>query len=205
MAGWPWRGLGGACLVALVLGGCAGDRPTTQPTLRNPNAWSFAQGVMNRGPMLVEVNGKPYGTDDAVIGETVARAMESAITWSAGTRFTANAEEAASPTFRVVTTFNGPIGLGAAENCRGAGEGGGPAPDNQVRMLMTLCDGEDALSNVQGSVGPTTGIADPRFTDLVRQATRDLFPRDSFRRPGLGIGVGVGGGSGGGVGWGIGF
>lgn len=204
MAGNVWRVLSGGFLVVLLLAGCAGDRPVTQPTFRNPNAWSFAQGVINRGPMLVEVRGKPYATDAAVIGDTVARAMEQAITWSAGARFTANAQEAASPTFRVVTTFNGPIGLSASENCRGAGEGGGPSPENQVRLLMTMCDGEDLIANVQGSVGPTTGIADPQFTNLIRQATRDLFPRDDFVRPGVGIGVGVGGG-GGGVGWGIGF
>lgn len=204
MAGIGWRELSGGLAVMLVLAGCAGDGPTTQPTLRNPNAWSFAQGVMNRGPMLVEVRGKPYATDEAVIADTVARAMEQAITWSAGARFTANAEEAASPTFRVVTTFNGPVGLSSAENCRGAVQGGGPAPENQVRLLMTLCDGEDVISNVQGSTGPNSGVADPQFTNLIRQATRDLFPRNDFGRPGVGFGVGVGGGSGG-VGFGVGF
>lgn len=199
--------LGGALGLMLVVTACAGNGPTTQPTLRNPNAWSFAQGIMNRGPMLVEVRGKPYATDPTVIGDTVARAMEQAITWSAGARFTANAEEAASPTFRVVTTFNGPIGLSSSENCRGVGEGGGPAPENQVRLLMTLCDGADVISNVQGSVGPNTGVADPQFTNLIRQATRDLFPRDDFRRggPDFGVGVGIGSGGGGGVGFGIGF
>lgn len=53
MAGNVWRFLSGGFLVVLLLAGCAGDRPVTQPTLRNPNAWSFAQGVMDRGPMLV--------------------------------------------------------------------------------------------------------------------------------------------------------
>lgn len=205
MARTVWLEVAMASLGVLVLAACAGDRPTTQPTLRNSNAWSFAQGVMNRGPMLVEVRGEPYATDQMIVGETIARAMEQAITWSAGARFTSNAEEAASPTFRVVTTFNGPIGLSSSENCRGTSQGAGPAPENQVRMLMTLCDGADVISNVQGSVGPNTGVADPLFTDLIRQATRDLFPRDNFRRPGVGFGVGVGSGGGSGVGFGIGF
>jgi hypothetical protein len=204
MAGGARRSTRWGIVAVLLLVACAGGGPTTTPTLRNRDSWSFAQGIMDRGPMLIDVRGKPFATDQAVIGDTVARAMEQAITWSAGARFTANAQEAASPTFRVVTTFNGPVGLGSVENCRGGGEGGAPLPDNQARMLMTLCDGADVISNVQGSVGPMTGVADPQFTNLIRQATRDLFPRENFRDRGMGIGVGIGGG-GGGVGWGVGF
>jgi hypothetical protein len=200
------RAFCGVALAAALVSACAGDGATTSPTMRNPNAWSFAQGIMDRGPMLVEVRGEPYGTDRQVIGETVARAMERAITWSAGARFTPTKEEAASPTFRVVTTFNGPIGLGSNENCAGGGQGGGPLPEGQVRMLMTFCDGADVISNVSGHIGRSTGIADPEFTDLISQATRDLFPPRGFfeRGPGVGVGVGIGSG-GGGVGWGIGF
>ena len=200
----------GVALAAGLASGCAGDGATTSPTMRNPNSWSFAQGIMDRGPMLVEVRGEPYATDRQVIGETVARAMERAITWSAGARFTPTKEEAASPSFRVVTTFNGPIGLGSNENCasggQAGGQGGGPLPEGQVRMLMTFCDDADVISNVSGHIGRSTGIADPEFTDLIYQATRDLFPPRGFDPRGTGFGVGVGIGSGGGgVGWGIGF
>ena len=200
------RTLAGMTLAAGLASACAGDGATTSPTMRNPNAWSFAQGIMDRGPMLVEVRGEPYATDQQVVGETIARAMERAITWSAGARFTPNKEEAASPSFRVVTTFNGPVGLGSNENCAGGGQGGGPLPEGQVRMLMTFCDGADVISNVSGHIGRSTGIADPEFTDLISQATRDLFPSRGFDPRGTGFGVGVGiGGGGGGVGWGIGF
>lgn len=196
---------GVALAAAVTAGGCAGDGATTAPTMRNPNAWSFAQGIMDRGPMLVEVHGEPYATDRQVLGETIARAMERAITWSAGARFTPNKEEAASPGFRVVTTFNGPIGLGSNENCAGGAQGAGPLPEGQVRMLMTFCDGADVISNVGGQIGRSSGIADPEFTDLVSQATRDLFPpRGFYRGSGVGVGVGIGSG-GGGIGWGIGF
>ncbi|HSO42034.1 MAG TPA: hypothetical protein VLR47_04200 [Rhodospirillales bacterium] len=209
---YRWR-LCGIALAAGFASACAGDGATTSPTMRNPNSWSFAQGIMDRGPMLVEVRGEPYTTDQQVVGETVARAMERAITWSAGARFTPRKEEAASPTFRVVTTFNGPIGLGSNENCADGAQGGGPLPEGQVRMLMTFCDGADVISNVSGHIGRSTGIADPEFTDLIYQATRDLFPPRGFDPRGTGFGVGVGIGSGGvgigsgggGVGWGIGF
>lgn len=192
---------------ASIVAGCAGDRPTTAPTYRNPNAWDFAQGVMDRGPMLVEVRGQPYATDKAAIDGAITRAMERAITWSSGARFTTNAEEASSQSFRVVTTFNGPVGLGSNENCQ-SGAGGEPLPDGSVRLLTTFCDGAEVISNVGGAVGPTTGVADPKFSALIQQSTRDLFPRTGLQPRGIGIGVGIGGGSGGGgggVGWGIGF
>ncbi len=193
-----------AAFAPLWLAACAGGGPSTVPTYRNPNAWDFAQGIMDRGPLLVQVRGQPYVTDQAAIDGAITRAMERAITWSSGARFTTNAEEASSRSFRVVTTFNGSVGLSANENCGGGGAGGEPLPDGSVRLLTTFCDGAEVISNVSGDVGPTTGVADPNFSRLIQQSTRDLFPRTGIQPTGIGIGMGVGGG-GGGVGWGIGF
>jgi hypothetical protein len=196
--------------VALVLAACE-TSPRTWVSYKNPDAWSFADGVMRSGPLLVEVRGQPYATESgALAGEVLARMVE-AITWSAGARFTTIPAEAASQSLRVILTFN-QRQLGGYDQCQGRASGGGPLPAGEVFINATFCSDQEVISNVEGRIAETQGLADPGFASLIRQTTQDLFIRDQppYRGTGIYIGGGsggfsIGGGSGGGIGIGIGF
>lgn len=197
-----------AVLVTAVVG-CAGQ-PVTTPTYRAGDVWTFAQGVMVKGPLLVETRGTPYPEAEAGLDETVVTAMKEAITWSANAPLTTDPAEAASPAMRVVWTFNNVGGTGAAGQCQGQYPGGGPLPNGRVTVAVTYCDGGDVLSNVGGRLEQSQGLADPAFARLIRQATGELFryggDDDGGARPGITIGGGMGrfGIGGGGIGIGVG-
>lgn len=198
-----------AVVMSLAASGCA-NQPLVSPTYRAGDVWTFAQGVMVTGPLLVETRGTPYPEAQDRLDETVVAGMRKAITWSANARLTTDPAEASSPSMRVIWTFNNAGAVGGAGQCRDQYEGGGPQENGGVTVGVTYCDGEDVLSNVGGRLPESRGLSDPAFAKLIRQATGELFRYGGNERNRPGSGITIGGSMGtfgigvGGVGIGIG-
>jgi hypothetical protein len=161
-------------LFSLSLAACE-EGPTTNVTFRTDDVWQVAQAVMATGPLLVEIAGDPYGGEALRLAEAILDDMKRAVTWYATARFTADAAEAANPSLRIVMTFNGGTALGGRDQCRGRARGGGPLDGGRVEVVATFCDEADVLANVRGRIDRTEGPSDHRFSDLVRQVTRDML------------------------------
>jgi hypothetical protein len=184
----------GAALIFLMIAGCA-DRPTTSVTTRARDVWTFAQGVMIAGPLLVEIDvpSSPEQTDD--LAQVVIANMKEAITWSADPRLTADPGEAASQTMKVVWRFSGLGSMDGAPERQRSGADAQSTKDRRVAVSATLVSQGDALSNVHGYVGRADSLADPRFAALIRQVTRELFRYGEEKRDGRILGIGIEGGS----------
>jgi len=185
-------------IAAAMLGGVAGcaNQPLVSPTYRAGDVWTFAQGVMVTGPLLVETHGNPYPEAQDRLENTVVAYMREAITWNADARLTTDAAEAASPSMRVIWTFNTADGVGGAGQCRDQYHGSGPQENGRVTVAVTYCDGEDVFSNVGGRLEESQGLSDPAFAKLVRQATAELFRYGGRERDGNPSGITIGGGMG---------
>jgi len=163
-----------AVLFSVSLIACE-EGPTTNVTFRIDDVWQVAKAVMANGPLLVEIAGEPYGGEAPRLSDTILDDMERAITWYASARFSAEAAEAANPSLRIVMTFNGGTALSGRDQCRGRAQGGGPLDGGRVEVIATFCDEADVLANVRGWIDRSEGPSDRRFSDLVRQVTRDML------------------------------
>jgi len=163
-----------AILVSLSLAACE-EGPTTTVTFRIDDVWQVAKAVMATGPLLVEISGDPYGGEAPRLSDTILDDMERAVTWYATSRFSAEAAKAANPSLRIVMTFNGGTALSGRDQCRGRARGGGPLDGGRVEVIATFCDEADVLANVRGRINRSDGPSDRRFSDLVRQVTRDML------------------------------
>lgn len=164
-----------ALTTVTALAACSG--PMVSARQRTDEAWNFTVGVMQSGPMLVEVLGNPYGVSDAAFADAVIADMKRGITWYADPRFTTDPNIAGSRRMRIILAFNG--GPGGNVQCRGGAGGGGAASQGAVRLNATLCDDTQLLSDVAGSVAETRGMDDPDFRQLVADTTRALLPQRS--------------------------
>lgn len=164
--------------LSLALAACD-EGPSTNVTYKIDDVWQVAQAVMASGPLLVLIDGAPYGGEAPRLAESVVEDMETAITWYAIPRFTAEATEAASTTLRIVMTFNGGTTLSGRDQCRGRASGGEPLDNGRVEVVATFCDETVVLANVRGWVGRSESDSDPRFSSLIRQATRDMFAKST--------------------------
>ena len=183
----------GAALIFFVIVGCA-DRPTTSVTNQARDVWTFANGVMIAGPLLVEIHGAPSPEVRDELDETVIVNMKEAITWSANREFTVDPEKAASQTMKVVWSFTGldAVAPGTQQDDNADSR---PREGSRIALTATLVSQGDDLSKVFGHINHADGVSDPRFAALVRQATGELFRYGEERRDGRRLGIGIGGGS----------
>ncbi len=159
----------------VVMVGCA-DVPVVGRRQQSDQSWVFASTLMgSSGPLLVQIEGRPYVMDEAQLNDIVVNEMARAITWSSDARFTTDPEEAGSQTMRVVWRFN--AGSGGRPQCRGEGQGEGPAAGGAVLINAVFCDDDYVISDVTGSIQSTRGPDDPVFSNLIQQVALELFPR----------------------------
>ena len=189
---------------AFVIASCGG--PASSPGYRNPNARSFAQDAMARGPLPVVVQGAPYAQADARTTQVVLDNMRRAMSWTANPQLIADPALRPTTPLYVVMTFNSGA-MDANVQCTIPPGGGGPQEQGAVQVAASFCGSGSVISNTSGWINQSAGPEDPAFSRLITQVTSDLFPSTWQPRPGVGFGVGVGSGgwSGGGAGVGIGF
>jgi hypothetical protein len=167
--------------LAMALAACD-EAPQTVSRHVVDGAWDLAQGAMQQAPLLVIVEGNPFQTSAEHLETSVIEIMTGAVTWTATPRFTTEPAEAVSQSLRIVMTFNPPDGTGAHEQCTGQSSGGGPLPEERVRVLGTFCDAATILVTVSGRLADAAELDDPRVAALVRQVTLDMLSPQR-RRP----------------------
>src|SRR3954470_10110694 len=77
-----WTRVGRLLTVGLTgfLAAC-GDGPASNVSYKaGPQVWDFFLFAAKDGPVLVEVDGNPFGRDEALLADTIAEAMGSAFT-----------------------------------------------------------------------------------------------------------------------------
>ena len=204
---WPRRKLLEAWVAAaLALIASAGCADSTSGSYENTGSRGFAQSAMSTGPLLVEIQGRPYAAPKEQIEDAVLGAMGQAMGWTATPRLTTDPAAAKIPSMTVVMTFNGAVN--ADDQCAGGGQGGEPQTHGAVQVRAAFCGGGSPISTTTDKIGETMGVADPRFAALISRVTENLFQEDYPRSPspGMYIGGGPGGfGIGGGLGIGIGI
>jgi hypothetical protein len=161
-------------LFSLSLAACE-EGPTTTVTFQTDDVRQVAQAAMATGPLLVEISGDPYDGERSRFVDSILTDMKRAVTWYATARFTDDVSKAANTSLRIVMTFNGGTALGGRDQCRGRAIGGGALDGGRVDVIATFCDEVDVLANVRGRINGTEGPSDHRFSDLVRQVTRDML------------------------------
>jgi len=128
---------------------------------------------------FVVVRGNPF-CDQGYDGETFVEAVVDAMqgqNWGPVTHFTARTPSGAHPDYRVSLLFNGAATVRAADLCSGSITSIEPIGDNgRVRLLAAWCKEGSVLSEVSGWVDGVKTPVDSRFTRLIAQVTRDLFP-----------------------------
>lgn len=167
-------------ILAALLGGCE-EGPATQRTdLHASGSLGFlADATAAGGPLLLEVAGSPYGGPSEALATDVRALLASALQ-KRPLRLTLDPAAAEKPDYRLLVTFNGGAGLGAAAHCRGEGRGGGPT--RRLELRATFCHKARVLASVTGWVEKTEGRGDHRFQRLIRQAALDLFVQQEKQR-----------------------
>lgn len=163
---------------ALLLAGCGG--PVTVPSFEPSRVgWSSMVYAASRGPILIEVQGNPFGLPPPALAATVAGAMRGAVVGHP-VGFTADPGQATAPNFRVVVVLQPSPGLDEDDVCAGRPAFLAGVPPGQVAAFGAFCNGGRALTYTRGSVQGVGGAGDPRFLALMNQVARDLFrqPRD---------------------------
>jgi hypothetical protein len=134
---------------------------------------------------FVVVLGNPFldrGCDGEAFIETVVAAMQGR-NHGPATHFTARSSLNAHSDYRVTLLFNG----GSAATARAADlcAGNGPRIPTEsldargrIRILAAWCREDLVLSEVSGWVAGVKSPVDRRFTRLIAQVTRELFPID---------------------------
>ncbi len=81
---------------------------------------------------------------------------------------------AGQTTSTVHVLLNGPKAITGPDICRG--EEAATNRDDETRVALAFCQGERALSSIKGRAPKVIGPDDPKFTELLQTAARELFP-----------------------------
>ncbi len=148
---------------------------------RRPNYDSaeFARVAAGRDCFVV-VHGNPFqrqGYDGEAFVEAVVDAMQDQ-NWGPATHFTARTPSGAHPDYRVTLLFNGAATVRATDLCSStvATADALENTDGRMRVLAAWCKDGAVLSEVSGWIDGVKTPIDRRFTRLIAQVTRDLFP-----------------------------
>ena len=163
----------GAALTALV--SCGGDGPSTVPGFRSPAAWSSFVYATTEGPLLLEVQGDPFGTGKAQLDAMVSRALGAGIP-ARPFSLTGDPATAPRPNFRVVIVLGAAKSLDEHAICAGKVKPpSGKMEGGRLDVIATFCDGESLLSSSRGWVAKLDDPQDRRLTLLFNQLARDLM------------------------------
>ncbi len=159
-------------VLALVLGGCAGQAMTVNehsPTYELEDVRYASSGRDTR----VIIRGNPYGLPQAAFEKAVLDAMRSQQQWIE-TNFTATPSNAHKD-FKVVILFNGSDDVLGEDLCSKPGQLNSVSGSSGLRIQAAWCYGDDPETQVMGSAGANS-VNSPAFAALIGQTTRALFP-----------------------------
>jgi len=164
---------------AAVLSACGAQFSPTNSARVSP---SYSAGefhyVAGNGSMWVVINGNPFRFHDKYVSDQIARRAMRGAHYGPRVNFVAYRPTGPSANHRVVLFYYAPRSFSGSALCQGQRR---PRPDrppgSYVTVLAAYCRGDQRLTEVL-AFRPD----DPRFTDMIRNITRALFPRDAPSR-----------------------
>lgn len=167
--GWPTLGLA----LLLVLAGCDDQVQVESVNSVHTDVRAIATQARGAGDILLIVDGADTVGSPEPVQNTVRNALQGR-PGSVNPSYTLDAGAAGQDTSMVRVLLNGPKAITGADICRG--EGAGANKDDQTRVALAFCQGERALSSIKGRAPKASGPDDPKFTELLQTAARELFP-----------------------------
>ncbi len=154
---------------------CSTNNVVVSPTnfygAYTPTALNYAA---TRGGILTEVTGNPFDAPQEDLEQAITQAMTGSHFGPRVAFITTPPEDFASP-YRVVMVFDAAQNHTNLKLCR-FDHGIDPQTGEKVRVHAAFCANESPLTAVSGEVGDASGPGDPRFRQLIRQITVNLFP-----------------------------
>ena len=140
----------------------------------------------NKGSVLTDVSGNPFNMDPKQFGALVRSAMRNQIDLAINTNFVAGSDGTTVPPYRVVVAFNPPSHISNHDLCAQRGSTPSGPASGKVEVRMAFCYGDSLKSGSAAWVNGLSSANEPRFGQLVRQATRALVPAQDNEETGEG-------------------
>lgn len=191
--------LAGLSLGALLLAGCAAPpQVVTDADGNNLNARRALEARRAEGPVIVKINGQPFGQSEAERDALVTQAMADGVR-GLSVHFTTDPSAAASPEPHLVTVLN-PLGSPPPEQVCARPESIPTTPaEERLGVVAAFCAGDQPLGTARAE-DAVDGPGDRRFKRLLWRTAAALFPDDYVDSYGFnllpGIDFGIGGGFG---------
>ncbi len=145
--------------------------PTSFYAAYTPTVLNYAA---THGGILTEVTGNPFDAPQEDLEQAVTQSMTGSHFGPRVAFVTTPPEEFSSP-YRAVLVFDAAQHHPELKLCR-FDHGINPQTGDKVRVHAALCANESPLTAVSGEVGEASDPGDPRFRQLIRQITVNLFP-----------------------------
>jgi hypothetical protein len=160
--------------VAGFLASCR-DGPASNVTYKlGPQVWDFFWFAVKDGPVLVQVDGNPFRTDEATLAEAVAAAMQAGFS-EPFVKFTSVAAVAAHPDHRMLWTLNPAPGYDINAVCGEDRPAATPLTGRRLEMRVAFCQGGRLLSAVHGWMPAAKAGPDrTEWRNLISQMARQL-------------------------------
>lgn len=163
-------------IVALAAAGCNAVIVEDLPGPRFAYFDGDFEYATNKGSIVTDVSGNPFGMDRKQFGSVVRHAMRNQITLATKANFVAAPDgETVSP-YRVVVAFNPPTHISNHDLCEQRGKTPSVVAGGKVEVRMAFCFGDSLKSGSAAWVNGLSSASDPRFGRLVRGATRAMIP-----------------------------
>jgi hypothetical protein len=165
--------------IAGLLASC-GDGPASNVSYKaGPQVWDFFLFAAKDGPVLVEVDGNPFGPTQTGLADTIASAMGTAFS-EPFIKFTADSTLAAHPDSRMIWTLGPAPGYDMNAACT-ARQAAAEVSGSRLEMRVAFCQSGKLLSAVHGwmKLGEA-GPDNPRWRSLIAQMARQLVSTEGF-------------------------
>ncbi|MFQ5956025.1 MAG: hypothetical protein ACE5JZ_13245 [Kiloniellales bacterium] len=126
--------------------------------------------------------GNPFAISDQAFQAALAPALRNSMR-QGRLDFTAVTGDRPPSGYFVVVAVDPPSGVRLDGVCAAPTSLGTDRRSGELRLLALLCRGRTPLAQVQGTMAPPDGPADPAFIDLARRVVRGLAPRWAFQWP----------------------
>lgn len=163
------------------LGACTAFGPTyTSSVTDTYDPTEYATRTTGRD-VPVTVYGSAFGVSGTSLTTTVVNNM-TGHDWSPHARFTPAEGRSDESPFSVAVAINGPANATGASLCAGTVKQAGAPTVGNVSLVAGLCRYGVAVSEVSGRTTGVNGVQDPKFSELVAKAIRELTPPNSTFR-----------------------
>jgi hypothetical protein len=138
--------------------------------------------LANKGPVLTEVVGNPFDESKPLVDNRVTSTMTGANFFPRLTFDTKVPPEQNSP-YHVIMVLDAAGNTRPERLCANPRDADRPeashGPGGAFRIVAVYCVNDRRLSSISGTAPRPDNARDPRFVNLIRQATLNLFPTDN--------------------------